>query len=255
MPPQTPTTDRRRRPAGHYADPPTDPRRNHPDDLRLTQNVSLRSCTRVYSLPERYCERMEAPVSIRLFDVAERHGGYFTTAEALGASISNRVLTHYVGRGVLERVAHGIYHLVAYPSHAHSDLLVATLWAGSGSAVSHESALAVYAVAQAAPPVIHLTVPRPFRGRRPGVRIHLADLPASATQVWDDVPVTSVERTLIDVATTSDPSLVRDAVHESLERGLTTRTRLTLALSEVTDGRTQIRRAWGVRLKPAPEPR
>ena len=197
---------------------------------------------------------MEAPASIRLFDVAERHGGYFTTAEALDASISNRVLTHFVGRGVLERVAHGIYRSVAYPSHAHGDLLVAALWAGPGSVVSHESALAAYDVAQAAPPVIHLTVTRPFRGRRPGVRIHLADLPASATRVWDDVPVTSVERTLIDVATTSDPSLVRDAVHECLERGLTTRTRLTLALSAITYGRTQIRHAWGVRLPPAPDP-
>ena len=187
-------------------------------------------------------------MSTRLFDVAERHGGYFTTAEALGTSISNRVLTHLVGRGVLERVAHGIYRLVAYPSHTHSDLLIATLWAGPGSAVSHESALAIYDVAQAAPPVIHLTVTRPFRGHRPGVRIHIADLPASATQVWDDVPVTSVERTLIDVARTSDPSLVRDAVHESLQRGLTTRNRLALALSQVNDGRTQIRRTWGVRL-------
>lgn len=187
--------------------------------------------------------------------MAERHGGYFTTAEALGASISNRVLTHFVGRGLLERVAHGFYRLLAYPSHAHGDLLVATLWAGPGSAVSHESALAVYDVAQAAPPVIHLTIPRPFRGRRPGVRIHVANLPTSATRVWDDVPVTSVERTLLDVAATSDPTLVRDAVHESLERGLTTRTRLTVALSEVTNGRTQIRRAWGVRLTPAPDPR
>ena len=194
-------------------------------------------------------------MSTRLFDVAERHGGYFTTAEALGASISNRVLTHLVGRGVLERVAHGIYRLVAYPSHAHGDLLVATFWAGPGSAVSHESALAVYDVAQAAPPVIHVTVPRLFRGRRPGVRIHVSDLPAGASRVWDDVSVTSVERTLIDVATTADPSLVRDAVHESLQRGLTTRNRLALALSEVADGRTQIRRTWGIRLKPAPDPR
>jgi len=149
---------------------------------------------------------MDAPVSLRLFDVAERHGGYFTTAQALQASISNEVLTHLVGRGVLERVAHGIYRLVAYPSHAHGDLLVATLWAGPDSAVSHESALAVHDVAQAAPPVIQLTIPRPFWGRRPGVRIHVADLPTSATRLWDDVSVTSVERTLIDVATTSDPA-------------------------------------------------
>jgi predicted transcriptional regulator of viral defense system len=198
---------------------------------------------------------METPVSNRLFELAERHGGYFTTQDALDVSISNRVLTHLISRGVLERVAHGIYRLVAYPDHPHADMLVATLWTGAGSAVSHESALAVYNLAQAAPPVLHVTVPRPFRGQRPGVRIHLADLKEGSTRVRDDVPVTSIERTLLDVARSSDRSLVREAVHESLERGLTTRRRLTLALGDVQEGRTQVRRTWGVRLSTTEDPR
>lgn len=198
---------------------------------------------------------METPASIRLFNLAERHGGYFTTQEALDASISNRLLTHFVSRGVLERVAHGIYRLVAYPGHPHADMLVATLWAGAHSAVSHESALAVYNLVQAAPPVLHVTVPQPFRGQRPGVRIHLADLKEGPTHVRDDVPVTSIERTLVDVARSSDRSLVREAVHESLERGLTTRRRLTVALGDVHEGRTQVRRTWGVRLSTPEDPR
>jgi predicted transcriptional regulator of viral defense system len=43
-----------------------------------------------------------------------------------------------------------------------------TLWAGPGSAISHESALAVYGLASAMPAAIHLTAPRSFQGRRAG---------------------------------------------------------------------------------------
>jgi predicted transcriptional regulator of viral defense system len=198
---------------------------------------------------------MDRPASIRLFDLAKRHGGYFTTREALDAAISNRSLTHFISRGVLERVAHGIYRLAAYPGHPHADMLVATLWAGADSAVSHESALAVYNLVPAAPPVLHVTVPRPFRGHRPGVRIHLVDLKAGSTRVREHVPVTSIERTLVDVARSSDRSLVREAVHESLERGLTTHERLAVALGDVHEGRTQVRRTWGVRLPTPEDPR
>jgi hypothetical protein len=39
-----------------------------------------------------------------------------------------------------------------------------------------------------------------------------------------------VERTLVDITLSSDTSLLRDAVSESLERGLTTRRRLARAI-------------------------
>ena len=72
-----------------------------------------------------------------------------------------------------------------------------------------------------------------------------------STAVRDDVPLTTIERTLVDGARSSDRSLVREAVHEALERGLTTRRRLALALGDIQEGRTQIRHTWGVRLSRA----
>lgn len=187
------------------------------------------------------------------YDLAARHGGYFTTREASQAGLSYRQLSYHVGSGALERVMHGVYRVVGYPGHPRGDMIAATLWAGGASAISHESALALYGLASAMPPVLHLTVPRSFTGSRSGVRLHHEDLGTDERRVWDDVPVTTVERTLIDLAGGGEVSLVREAARESLERGLTTRTRLSGAIGR-QPGRAQIRRALGIRLPPVGEP-
>jgi len=65
------------------------------------------------------------------------------------------------------------------------------------------------------PATIHVTVSRRFRGRRPGARVHHASLPASDRSTYNGVSITSVERTLIDVAAESDPSLALQAAVEA----------------------------------------
>jgi predicted transcriptional regulator of viral defense system len=159
-------------------------------------------------------------------DLADAHAGYFTTSEAAAAGVSRRALSHHTSTGMLDRVEYGIYRLRRYPAQRFEDLVVVTLWAGPDSAISHESALVVHDLGDAMPAVTHVTVPRPFRGHRSGVIIHVEPLDPDERVVIDAVPVTSVERTLLDVADTADPGLVRAAAREALSRGLTTRRRL-----------------------------
>jgi predicted transcriptional regulator of viral defense system len=199
--------------------------------IRLTFSVSL----------------MRASASKAFYDLASGHGGYFTTREALQAGLSYRQLSYHVLTGELERVSHGVYRLVNYPAHRHGDMITATLWAGPDSAISHESALAIYGLASAMPAIIHLTAPSTFTGGREGVRIHHANLEPDKRRLWDDVPVTTVERSLIDVAQGGGISLLRDAVSDSLAQGLTTRLRLAKAVARSAN-RTEIRRALGIRL-------
>jgi predicted transcriptional regulator of viral defense system len=168
----------------------------------------------------------------RFAELADVHAGYFTTAEAAAMGLSRRLLSHHATAGTLERVDHGIYRLRLYPASRFEDLIVAALWAGPDAAISHESALVVHGLGDAMPPVVHVTVPRPFRGRRPGVLVHHRPLDAGDRVVVDAVPVTSVERTLVDVAESSDPGLVRTAVDEALEHGRTTRRRLERVVSD-----------------------
>lgn len=168
----------------------------------------------------------------QLGELADAHGGYFTTAEAAEAGLSRRLLSHHATVGTLERVDHGIYRLRLHPASRFEDLIVAALWAGADSAISHESALVVHGLGDAMPPVVHLTVPRPFRGRRPGVLVRHRPLDRDERAVVYAVPVTSVERTLADVTESSDPALVRAAARDALNRGLTTRRRLERAVSD-----------------------
>lgn len=132
-------------------------------------------------------------------------------------------------------MAHGIYRLHRFPVHRFGDLIATALWAGPGSAVSHDSALAVYGLGSAMPAVVHITVPRAFRGKRPGVIVHSASLSSAEITLRDDVPVTKVERTLCDVASIGDPSMAGDAAREAIERGLTTRARLSETVDERPD--------------------
>lgn len=175
---------------------------------------------------------MQDKGSDALYRIAEPQGGYLTTAQALEAGVSRRVLSHYASRGDLERVAYGIYRLHRFPVHRFGDLIETTLWAGRGAAVSHDSALAVYGMGSAMPAVIHITVPGAFRGKRPGVVVHRASLSSAEVTLRDDVPITTVERALRDVAVEGDPSLARDAAREAIERGLTTRARLAEVVDE-----------------------
>lgn len=170
-----------------------------------------------------------------LYDQAESQGGYFTTRQAGEAGISTRLLTYYTKSADIERVAHGVYRVARFPMHRFGNEIAATLWVGPGSAVSHDSALAVYGLGGAMPAIVHVSVARAFRGSRDGVVVHTAPLPAEQTTVWDDVPVVSVARALVDVATDVDPSLARDAADEAIRRGLTTPDRIVAYLNGKSD--------------------
>lgn len=166
-----------------------------------------------------------------LYNLAESQAGYFTTAQAVKSGVTRQLLAYHCDEGNLERVAHGIYRLLRFPAQPFEDLIVACLWVGPDAVASHETALAVYELGDAMPATIHVTVPRRFRGRRPGVRVHHAALQPNERSSYNGVPVTSVERALIDVAATSDPDIALRATQDALAKGITTRRRLRRALA------------------------
>lgn len=171
-----------------------------------------------------------------IMELAEDQGGFFTTAQATTVGISPRVLSYHAATGDLERAAHGVYRWVHFPDHRFGDVIAAAMWARPGTAASHETGLAVYGLAAAMPAAIHVTTPHRFRGRREGVVVHRAPLPAADVRRYDAVPVTTPTRTLIDVARSADPSLARQAVAEALDQGLVTRRRLASVVDADPEG-------------------
>jgi predicted transcriptional regulator of viral defense system len=173
------------------------------------------------------------PTSVdALYPLAERRAGYVTTAQAAEVGVSRQQLSYLARTGSLERVAHGIYRLRRFPARRFEDVFVACLWAGDDAVASHDTALAIYELTDAMPAAIHVSVPRPFRGRRPGVTVHVAPLRDGERTERDGMPVTTVERTIADVLVRSGAELAGLAAEQALERGMVTRRRLRAALTD-----------------------
>ena len=102
------------------------------------------------------------------------------------------------------------------------DLIVAWLRTGPDSAISHESALALYDLSDIIPSEVHVTVPRTASRRRNGIRLHTSRITPTEITTRDGLPVTTVTRTIADVARSGLPEEhIRQAIEEALDRGLT----------------------------------
>lgn len=165
-----------------------------------------------------------------LYPLAERRAGHVTTAQAAGVGVSRQQLSYLARTGSLERVAQGIYRLRRFPAQRFEDVTVACLWVGDDATASHDTALTVHGLTDAMPAVIHVTVPRPFRGERRGVIVHTAPLADTDRTERGGVPVTTIERTITDVLGRSGDELALPAAEQALAQGLTTRRRLQAAL-------------------------
>lgn len=81
--------------------------------------------------------------------------------------------------------------------------MAAVLACGPGAVVSHVSALSLHGLISKEPAhaPVHISLPGVDRGRRPGIRPHrVGALETADRTAIDGVPVTSVVRTLVDVA-------------------------------------------------------
>jgi predicted transcriptional regulator of viral defense system len=162
------------------------------------------------------------PNHTALYQIAEQRGGYFTAKQAREAGFSWERLSYYVDRKKFERIARGIYRLIHFPTSRFEDLYAALLRAGPRAVISHETALAVYDLSDVLPSQVHVTIPRTGSRRRQGLRLHTQVLDDSDVAMREGLKVTSVPRTIADVATTGlADEQVLQAIEEALKLGLT----------------------------------
>ena len=94
------------------------------------------------------------------------------------------------------------------------------LRAGPGAVLSYRAAGAQWSLRPSATATADITVPR---RRRPiaGVRLHVAALPADECTVLDDFPITTVPRTLLDLAAVLGDAELEAAIGAAEGMGLT----------------------------------
>ncbi len=92
--------------------------------------------------------------------------------------------------------------------------MAAVLASGEGAGLSYRSAGMLWAVRRTERGLIEVTSPRAGRPL-PGVQRHRAELPGDEVTVQQGIPITTVARTLLDLATVLNPTQLARAVNEA----------------------------------------
>jgi predicted transcriptional regulator of viral defense system len=156
-----------------------------------------------------------------LIAVSEGRDGYFTTEQARDAGLSLQALVGLEQAGHLDREQYGIYRLARWPSSKRPGLWRTFLWAtriDPRATFSHRTALELHDVSDINPSKIDVTFPLDVRARStkpPAVVTHRRHLAEGDVEEHDGLRVTTLYRTLLDLAT---DNLARDAVAGVLDR-------------------------------------
>lgn len=147
--------------------------------------------------------------------MAARQHGVVAGRQLLELGLSARGIRHRVTTGRLHRVERGVYAVGRPELSARGRWMAAVLGAGRGAVLSHGSAAALWGVAPVAHPV-EVTVPASSGRSRPGVRIcRRRELARADVDTRDGIPVTSIIRTLVDMASRLDRGRMERMVNEA----------------------------------------
>jgi Transcriptional regulator, AbiEi antitoxin len=138
-------------------------------------------------------------VDRRVLDLARRQHGVVSTLQLLGLGLDRRAIHQRVAAGWLQAVHRGVYAVGAVPRTAEMQDMAAVLACGPAALLSHRSAAVRWDILRYAPK-IEVTAPR-SRAPRAGIVVHRSRLIHDEDRgLVDGIPVTSVARTIVDLA-------------------------------------------------------
>jgi very-short-patch-repair endonuclease len=132
--------------------------------------------------------------------------------QLLVAGVARSSISRWLLAARLHRVHPGVYALGHAALSLDGRLIAALLYGGHQAVLSHTTAAWVWGLIDAQPTRIHLTTSR-RRSSLPGVRVHRSRQVEVVEQ--HGFAVTSVARTLVDLASIVSPRQVRRAVAEA----------------------------------------
>ena len=135
----------------------------------------------------------------RMRDIAEGQCGLISRSQALAIGFTDRTIEFRLRSGLWDRVVPGVYGLPGRIKDRRSWLAAATL-SLPGAVVSHQSAGTLHDI-PGLPDLVVVTVPFRTTHSFPGVIVHRStDLTAPDIVTLDGLPVTTLLRTVIDLA-------------------------------------------------------
>ena len=149
--------------------------------------------------------------------------GVVSSAQLAEAGASPGWIAHRVERGWLRRLHRGVY-LVGPLEAPHARAMAAAIAGGLGALVSHYPGAVLWELRPPTEDQMHITIVGRDRRSRPGIRTHIVSAmhPADITR-RHGIPVTSVARTLLDLAAIAPSHELDRALNEAyLQRRLST---------------------------------
>jgi very-short-patch-repair endonuclease len=161
------------------------------------------------------------PVDRRLAELAAQQYGVVTRGQLSELGLSAHGIAERVRAGRLHRLHRGVYAVGHSRLRREGHWLAAVLSCGPGAVLSHRCAAALLELRPSAASEIDVTVPtKSGRAKRSGIRVHRSRrLNSHEVSVCDGVPVTSVARTLLDLADVVTPQDLKRAIDEAEYRG------------------------------------
>lgn len=168
----------------------------------------------------------------RLAALAAHQHGLVQRRQVLAIGCSARMLEYRVARGQLERLAPRVYRLAGVPETWHQRVLTGC-WAAGGVAAARTAA-ALYDLDGFPRRVIEVVTDRGKGRAHALVRVaESTDLVSRDRTERHGIPLTSIERTIIDLAAVVGPAKVEQALDDALRQRLTTSERVNRRLVEL----------------------
>jgi very-short-patch-repair endonuclease len=167
-------------------------------------------------------KKRPALLDVRLAAVAQRQYGLVTRRQLEELGLGSSAISERVRSGRLHRVTRGVYSVGHVILTREGHWLAAVLTCGPGAVLSHASAAALWEIRPTASPMVDVTVSsRAGLKRRRRIRVHRSGrLAAADVTVLKGIPVTTVARTLLDIADTLSTQPLRRVIHEAEYREL-----------------------------------
>jgi hypothetical protein len=166
-------------------------------------------------------------------EIAENQWGLITRRQASGAGVAPATLDRLTAAdgSVLERVAHGVYHILGAPLPDHASLRAAWLQLDPATVawrrgpeqgvVSHRSAAELYGLGHLAADRHEFTFPSRRQSRRADVRLHHLKLGDGDWATARGLLVTRPPRIAADLlAEHEDPEAVGHVIADAIRAGL-----------------------------------
>ena len=154
-------------------------------------------------------------------DAARQHG-VVSRRQLIDAGLGRGAIEHRARIGWLHRVHRGVYAVGHPPLTRQARWMAAVLACGEDAGLSHVCATALWEIRQYTGEWIHVTVPtRAGRARGDRIRLHrCGSLIADDITTHRGIPVTTVARTLLDVAAMLTPPRLARTVEQTEIRRL-----------------------------------